>query len=757
MTRLPDPDRSRAVLIGTGAHTDGSGLSSLPAIGANLAHLRQVLTDPATGSLPSEHCITAAESATASQVGSLLARVAQEATDLLFVYYGGHGLVDDRGRLHLALSHTDAEDIRWTALPFENLREELVDSPAAIRVLVLDCCFSGRAIEAMTSGHSTVAGQIDVAGTYTLASTSANAVAYAPEGAAHTAFTGALLAALRGPVPLNLDDLFGEVRHDLAVRGLPRPQRRAVDNAGDLVLVRPPEPAVPRLSRAIEAPPAAWPDPDDSAPPRPQPTPARPAPRPRLHGVAVAALLLFQLMVWLVEVATERKQGGPGSEVLKSVLDGTGKWFFWAFMLTFAAALPVAGRLSDVWGRRRVFAAGAGLFCVAGLFGPLASTATLLLASRVFQGAGAALGTVGAIALVAGQVRLPWALGLLGVTVVTGSFLGRLLGGEWFFSGNRMVLLGIPALLTGLFGLTWCWIDRGQPERGVATARQWWATAGVSLWMCGFAYVIERLPWDQKGWTDPTVVIPLAVVAVVGVAWALGARKLSGPDVRFRMLAGRQWAGVLVGTAGVGGILTVATGLLWQGALSWRGVVSRGAVSTVHLAAIAAALCAGLAAPFVRRRFGSAQPVIFSMLLVAIGLFWLSRLMQEHVVYWAVLWPVLLVFIGGGFAVAIFAITALADVSISDLGAGSAMLVAGQWVAAHLPASALFGVAASIVNTLHRENETDVDRTRAFFKGASQALTVGSAFQLLVLVVCALAFRHGTREPRERSGRRPVR
>ncbi|MCZ1013095.1 caspase family protein [Streptomyces noursei] len=181
--------------------------------------------------------------------------------------------MDDRGRLHLALRRTDTPNVRWTALPFETLREELLDSPAAIRVLVPDCCSSGRAIEAMTGGHSTVAGQVDVAGTYTLASTSANAVAYAPQGTKHTAFTGALLTALRGPVALNLNDLFEEVRRDLAAHGMPRPQRRVINNAGDLVLVRQPDP----LDPAIAPPPAKSTNPDRSAPgPAPviEPSPA---------------------------------------------------------------------------------------------------------------------------------------------------------------------------------------------------------------------------------------------------------------------------------------------------------------------------------------------------------------------------------------------------------------------------------------------------------------------------------------------------
>ncbi|GAB1340032.1 hypothetical protein ACE1SV_66220 [Streptomyces sp. E-15] len=295
MTRLPDPDRSRAILIGTGTHADGSELPDLPAISANLADLRQVLTDPATGSLSQEHCVVARDPATAGEVGSLLTRAAQEATDLLFVYYGGHGLVDDRGRLHLALPRTDAARIRWTALPFETLREELLDSPAAIRVLVLDCCFSGRAIEAMTSGHSTVAGQIDIAGTYTLASTSANAVAYAPQGTRYTAFTGALLTALRGPVALNLDDLFDEVRRDLALRALPRPQRRVVNNAGKLILARPPDPDAPRLAFASDPPPTAWTDPGASAPLKPR------RPKVKIH---------IPIWVWPLFIAAAAGLGG---------------------------------------------------------------------------------------------------------------------------------------------------------------------------------------------------------------------------------------------------------------------------------------------------------------------------------------------------------------------------------------------------------------------------------------------------------------
>lgn len=238
---FPDPARSRAVLIGASHFTTaGPDLPDIPAVQANLTALRQVLTSPDTGVLRPEFCRVLADPTSADEVGTALSEAAASATDLLLVYYAGHGLVDDRGRLHLALAHTHPHRARWTALPLDLLREEIAHSAAATRVLVLDCCFSGRAIEAMTDDQGVIGGQLDVAGTYTLTSTTANAPAHAPAGDRYTAFTGALLRALDNADPLTLDQIYVVVDRDLAARNLPRPQRRVVNTAGDLALSRGP-------------------------------------------------------------------------------------------------------------------------------------------------------------------------------------------------------------------------------------------------------------------------------------------------------------------------------------------------------------------------------------------------------------------------------------------------------------------------------------------------------------------------------------
>ncbi|WP_328306734.1 caspase family protein [Streptomyces sp. NBC_00442] len=247
MSRFPDPARSRAVLIGVGHFPDAPRLADLPAVQENVAGLWRRLTDGATGVLDAEHCEVADPAGSTADLGRAIGRAAEEATDLLLIYYAGHGLVDDRGRLYLATSATRSQAPKYSALSVDLLREDLGGSGAAARVLILDCCFSGRAVEVMTGEDGLVDGQLSIAGTYILTSTTANAPSYALAGERYTAFTGALLTALDSPRPLSLDEIYRGIAADLHSRGLPRPMQRATDTAADLALARgPAEPDGPR-------------------------------------------------------------------------------------------------------------------------------------------------------------------------------------------------------------------------------------------------------------------------------------------------------------------------------------------------------------------------------------------------------------------------------------------------------------------------------------------------------------------------------
>ena len=78
-----------------------------------------------------------------------LRRWARETTDVLIVYFVGHGIITPQGELCLALTDTALDDPDVTGLEYRFVRSALIDSPARIKVVILDCCYSGRAIQAM--------------------------------------------------------------------------------------------------------------------------------------------------------------------------------------------------------------------------------------------------------------------------------------------------------------------------------------------------------------------------------------------------------------------------------------------------------------------------------------------------------------------------------------------------------------------------------------------------------------------------------
>jgi hypothetical protein len=235
---FPDRKLSRAVLIGASTF-QSSDLPDLPAVAHNLNALQQVLTDAHYGVI--DQCRDLVNDQVAdAKVGAAIADAAREATDLLLVYYAGHGVLDDDGRLHLARPDTSLDHIGWTSLSVDLLKRDLVRARARARVLVLDCCFSGRAVTAMTDPRSLVAGQLALSGTYTLTSTTATAPSHAPPGKRYTSFTNALLGALAQPDPLTLDEIYRRISAELDALGLPRPQHNATDDAATLALTRGP-------------------------------------------------------------------------------------------------------------------------------------------------------------------------------------------------------------------------------------------------------------------------------------------------------------------------------------------------------------------------------------------------------------------------------------------------------------------------------------------------------------------------------------
>ncbi|WP_405843967.1 ABC transporter substrate-binding protein [Streptomyces platensis] len=242
MTILPDPAASQALLIGV---HDYESMPALPAVERNLTGLTEAFTDPELWGLPPSHCVALSQPPSAQDVLDTLSRVALRATDTLVVYYAGHGLIDPYSdELYLALPGSDQERL-YSALPFEWVRRAVLDPRIGARhkVVILDCCYSGRALLGGMSGTTQVADHALIDGTSLMAASAQTRKALSPPGEEFTAFSGELITALTegiadGPPLLDMQTLYRHLYTALAAKARPLPQQRNRNTGGLIALAR---------------------------------------------------------------------------------------------------------------------------------------------------------------------------------------------------------------------------------------------------------------------------------------------------------------------------------------------------------------------------------------------------------------------------------------------------------------------------------------------------------------------------------------
>ncbi|WP_328665403.1 caspase family protein [Streptomyces sp. NBC_00322] len=242
-SRLPDFAASRAVLVGCQRYASDR-LPELPGVGQNIAALSSVLTDSVLSGFDGAHVARVLDPESIDEVMDPIVRSSQEATDVLLVYFAGHGLLmGPDNALHLTTTRSDTER-PWSALPFAYLARTIKESAAATKILLLDCCYSGRAsMDVMGEEGSSIADELAVDGIYVMTATSKTKKAKAPIGEDYTAFTGLLVQVMREGIEdadelLPMSDLYGEVLRRTRKTDWPLPQQVNHNNAAVLALVR---------------------------------------------------------------------------------------------------------------------------------------------------------------------------------------------------------------------------------------------------------------------------------------------------------------------------------------------------------------------------------------------------------------------------------------------------------------------------------------------------------------------------------------
>jgi uncharacterized caspase-like protein len=243
--RLPDPARSRVVLIGASTYADAENLPELPAVRRSVADLREALTDPEFGIVPPENCTVLLDHEAVPALARELLPVVEAAEDLLLVYFAGHGLkAGRRHTLYLGQFHTSFQAPQFGSLAFDTLRDAVLDSPATTKVIVLDCCLAGLALgEPMGEPGGALMSEVEVEGAYVMVSAPRNKAALILPGEERTAFTERLLRVLRSGVPggpelLSVEGVYKRLRSVMSGEGLNLPDRRSSRTADEIALVR---------------------------------------------------------------------------------------------------------------------------------------------------------------------------------------------------------------------------------------------------------------------------------------------------------------------------------------------------------------------------------------------------------------------------------------------------------------------------------------------------------------------------------------
>lgn len=122
-------------------------------------------------------------------------------------------------------------------------------------------------------------------------------------------------------------------------------------------------------------------------------------------------------------------------------------WIVTAYLITTTITVPIAGKLSDLFGRRLLLLIGVAIFTIASFLSGVSGDVTQLIMWRAVQGIGGGIITANAFTIVgdlfAARERGKWQ-GLIGAVFGLSSVVGPLLGG-WLTDGH------------GLFGITTDW------------------------------------------------------------------------------------------------------------------------------------------------------------------------------------------------------------------------------------------------------------------------------------------------------------
>ena len=408
------------------------------------------------------------------------------------------------------------------------------------------------------------------------------------------------------------------------------------------------------------------------------------------------------------------------------------QWVINAYTLTFAGLLLFGGRAADLYGRRRVFLLGLGLFTGFSMLGGLAQNGAWLISARALQGASGAVLAPATLSLLTttfsdATVRRR-ALGAWSATAASGAAIGVLAGGvltdllDWRWVLFVNVPIGVALLVAAVWALPRTPPDGAVRRLDVPGALA--VTAGLAVLVYGIVGTNTH-SWGSA-WTISVIALGAALLGVFALIEARLAEHPLVPLAVFRRRSLTVANGVSMAVGASILSLFFFLSLYLQQIDGFTPLRTGLAFLPLALSILAAALLA----PRMVARLGVRRQLVLGLLLAAAGLAWMTHLAPGDSYWSAVLVPELLSGTGFGLALLPMTMGATAGVPPQEAGLASGLLNTTRQVGGAIGLAAMAAAAAAV----HAQTMTHHAVATATSSGYDRAFAISAG----VLVAGAL-------------------
>jgi len=225
-------------------------------------------------------------------------------------------------------------------------------------------------------------------------------------------------------------------------------------------------------------------------------------------------------------------------------------WVLLIYLMVTTIMVPVLGRVSDMFGRKKIYVLGFAVFAFGSLLCGLTGLANLgiggwdLVAFRIIQALGGSMLMANSMAMITDAFRkekLGFALGVNGIAFSAGFVIGPVIGGilapygwEWVF------LINVPL---GIFGTFWAAYRLREPKWEIKEQKFDWI--GTILFFIGLFGILTAVTYISFG--DPNMMYIVYIMSVIGILGIIAfifveLREAEHPMMDLRLFRNKNYA-----------------------------------------------------------------------------------------------------------------------------------------------------------------------------------------------------------------------